>query len=149
MGPAFYDQIEEVRVVPHLGDDHDELIIIFKNEKPALFERTAQKRRIRSVDQSSSTSRSRNAFEGRVMMKEPHDELIELLNKAAALERLRCDHWEKIMDRIRATGNRISLPIELEILSPAETAARFHCDVVTARRIRRRGWIKRTWERYL
>jgi hypothetical protein len=33
-GPAFYDQIEEVRVVPHLGDGYDELIIIFKNGKP-------------------------------------------------------------------------------------------------------------------
>jgi hypothetical protein len=42
-GPAFYDQIEEVRVVPHLGDGHDELIIIFKNGKPPFSLRGPRK----------------------------------------------------------------------------------------------------------
>ena len=42
-GPAFYDQIEEVRVVPHLGGDHDELIIIFKNGNPPFSLRGLRK----------------------------------------------------------------------------------------------------------
>ena len=35
-GPVFYDQIRDVRVVPHLGGGDDELTIIFKNGKPPL-----------------------------------------------------------------------------------------------------------------
>ena len=42
-GPAFYDQIEDVRVVPHLGTDHDELIIVFKNRRPPLSLRAPRK----------------------------------------------------------------------------------------------------------
>ena len=42
-GPAFYDQIEDIRVVPRLGADHDELIIIFNNGRPAFSLRAPRK----------------------------------------------------------------------------------------------------------
>jgi len=42
-GPAFYSQIEDVRIVPHLGTDQDELVIIFRNGNPPLSLRASRK----------------------------------------------------------------------------------------------------------
>jgi hypothetical protein len=42
-GPAFYNQIEDVRVVPHLGTDQDELVIVFKNATAPLSLRASRK----------------------------------------------------------------------------------------------------------
>ena len=47
-GPTFYDQIEDIRVVPHLGADHDELIIIFRNGSPA-FSLSAPRKNVESL----------------------------------------------------------------------------------------------------
>jgi hypothetical protein len=41
--PAFYDQIQDVRVVPHLGTDRDDLIIVFKNGRPPFSLRAPRK----------------------------------------------------------------------------------------------------------
>jgi hypothetical protein len=42
-GPAFYDQIEDLRVVSHLGADQDEVIITFKNGSPPVSLKTPRK----------------------------------------------------------------------------------------------------------